>query len=81
MSQIAELHDEQQPGHRIELFGWSAHLRIKVFRQLPGWHQLENRTAKQMLPTTRQSPIRDRREDVGKDVESLRLSWIFQITH
>ena len=81
MSQIAELHDEQQPGHRIELFGWSAHLRIKVFRQLLGWHQLENRTAKQMLPTIRQSPIRDRREDVGKDVESLRLSWIVQITH
>ena len=48
---------------------------------LPGSHQLENRKAKQVLPTTRQSQIRDRREDFGKGVESLRLSWIYQITH
>jgi hypothetical protein len=34
-----------------------------------------------MLPITVQSPVSDRRKNVGKDIKQLTLSRIFQIPH
>ena len=50
VSPVAELHDEQQASHGIELFGRPPHLRIEVFGQLSCRHQLQNGLPQDMLP-------------------------------
>ena len=69
VSPVAELHDEQQASHGIEIFGRPPHLRIEVFGQLSCRHQLQNGLPKDMLPTTGQSPVSDRRKNGGKDIK------------
>jgi len=59
----------------------AAHLRIEVFGQLSGWHQLQNGLPKNMLSATGESRVSDRRKAVGKDIEEFALSRIFQIPH
>ena len=63
MSPVAELHDEQQASHRIELFGRPPHLRIEVFRQLACWHQRQNGLPKDMLPAIGESHDKRRAQE------------------
>ncbi len=78
---VAELHDEQQASHGIELFGRPPHLWIKVFGRLSCGHQLQNGLPKDMLRVACESSISDRRKNVGKDIKQLTLSRIFQIPY
>jgi hypothetical protein len=76
---VAELHDEQHTGHRIQLFGGPSHSGIKVLGQFLCGHQLQNGVPKQMLPPARETSISNRRKKAFELVKQACLSRIFQI--
>jgi len=76
---VAELHDEQHTGHRIQLFGGPSHGGIKVRCQFLCGHQLQNGVPKQMLPPARESSIGNRRKKAFELDKQACLTRIFQI--
>lgn len=75
---IAELHDEQQAGHGIELLRRPLYPGIKVFGQLSSWHQHQNGPQENVLQANGESTVSDQRQDIRKVIKQSALSKIFQ---
>jgi hypothetical protein len=50
VSPVAELHDEEQAGHRVQFFGGASHRGMKVFPKNLGGQQFQDNVARQVLP-------------------------------
>lgn len=78
---IAEFHQEDQLGHRIQFFGGPPRFRTNALLQFIIQREFESGRAKQLLPAAGESWIDDRRKELFEHIEQWTLSRGVQILH